>query len=114
MAKRKTTYKFWGRQCGSGWNDLIRPLEEELFQLGGTISQIKEKFGQLSFHYSLPRKVPRVKRIAFARLVREAEAASLCVCEKCGQPGELINDRGYYFTACTMCRTAKLDRNRFG
>ncbi len=112
MKKPKTTYELWGHQCGDGWNDLVQPLEDELSRLGGTIRQIKEKFGRLRFSYALPSKVPEIQRQAFARRVRQAEEASVRICETCGRPGELVCDDGYYLTACDACREAmRLRRN---
>jgi hypothetical protein len=112
ITKRKTVYEVWGRQCGDGWNDLVQPLEDELLRLGGTIRQIKEKFGCLCFHYALPSKVPEIERLAFARRVRQAEEASVRTCETCGRPGELACDDGFYLTACDACREAmRLRRN---
>lgn len=104
MKKRKTTYELWGQQCGDGWNGLIEPLYDDLRRLKGTPRQIKEKFGALVFAYSLPRNVSDAKRETFRRKVERAEAASLHVCERCGQPSRLTNATGYLTTVCEMCR----------
>jgi hypothetical protein len=107
MKKRKTAYQLWGRQCGDGWNGLVQPLHDDVLRLGGTVRQIKEKFGSLRFAYSLPKTIPEAERREFRQRVEAVEAASLGVCERCGRPGELINRKGYLFTACNACRDGR-------
>jgi hypothetical protein len=107
MKKPKTTYELWGWQCGDGWKELVQPLEAEVIQLGGTISQIKEKFGSLCFFYSLPRAVPKARREELARRVRQAVDLSACTCQRCGKPGSLVSTGGILRTVCEECRALK-------
>jgi hypothetical protein len=107
MKKRKTRYDLSGRECGEGWSGIVQPLFDDLMRLGGDVRQIKEKFGGLRFYYSLPPTVSSDQREAFARRVRRAEEASFKICETCGKPGRLVNDRGYLFTACHTCHEAR-------
>jgi hypothetical protein len=90
----------WGFECNDGWAALIRRLSERLEPLiaaqsedeRACASQVKEKFGTLSFYmYGATDEM--------AELVREAELESEVTCEICGEPGVL---RGQYwlFTAC--------------
>ena len=104
MKRRKTVYELWGRQCGAGWNDIVQPLCDDVLRMGGSIRQIKEKFGALVFAYGLPKTISERERRAFRGRVQQAEAASLTVCETCGGPGELVNDEGYLVVACATCR----------
>jgi hypothetical protein len=106
-SKEKTIYETFGRQCRDGWNGILQPLCDEVERLGGTIHQIKEKFGGLRFHYRLPRGTSDADKEAFAQRVRRAEDESLRTCETCGKPGELIRKEGYLFTACERCRDAR-------
>jgi|ERR1700733_16275736 hypothetical protein len=92
-----------GQQCGDGWNGLIQPLKTEVIQLGGTIRQIKEKFGRLCFFYSLPSNVSDASREALRRRVQQAEEAITSTCEKCGKPGALVSIGSIYRTACEEC-----------
>jgi hypothetical protein len=112
MKKANTWYELSGRECGQGWNDIIQPLYGELLRLGGTVRQIKEKFGGLRFYYRLPSRISSAKKHSFAQKVRQAEETSLSICERCGKPGELANDQGYLFTACKSCRDARRELNR--
>jgi hypothetical protein len=111
MKRLKTVFEYRGRQCGDGWNDLVQPLQDEVQQLGGTIRQIKEKFGGLVFQYNLPNRVSETKRRALRRRVERAQVASLSVCETCGAPGELVNHKGYLFTVCAACLEQKRQLN---
>lgn len=105
--KLPTDYDVWGRQCGDGWDGLIRPLQDEVLRLGGKIRQIKEKFGGLRFHYELPKKVPERERNALQRRVEQAMRASFAICETCGAPASLVRHDGLYFTACPSCLAKK-------
>jgi rubrerythrin len=111
MRKPKTVYELRGRECGDGWNSIVQPLQDEVQRLGGTVRQIKEKFGGLRFYCSLPKKISENKRHAFRRRVEQAEEASFRVCETCGAPGELVNHKGYLFTACPACLERKRQLN---
>ncbi len=103
MKEAPTTFELWGRQCGSGWDALVQPLEDEVSRLGGKIRQVKQKFGQLCFFYSFPSSVSESKRRAFARKVREAEQRSVHICENCGNAGQLSKEGGFYLTRCEAC-----------
>ena len=107
MRKPQTTYELWGRQCRSGWDALVQPLEEEVSQLGGRIRQVKQKFGRLCFFYSLPRSTSEPQRLTFAQTVRHAEEMSVRICETCGNAGTLFNDGGIYLTRCETCFKAR-------
>jgi hypothetical protein len=107
VKKPPTPFETYGRQCGEGWNSLIAPLCDEVLRMGGTITQIKEKFGALNFHYRLPAKIKAAQRRKFQRKVMQAMAASLKICETCGGPGELTNLRGVLLVACAVCLEAK-------
>ncbi len=81
----------------SGWYGLLKELIVDLIELGWDkqICQVKEKFGGLRFYInSAPDEVH--KRI------REAEDLSYSVCERCGNPGELREDRRWMMTLCDV------------
>jgi hypothetical protein len=61
MQKLKTVYELYGRECGAGWNGIIRPLEDNLLRLGGEVLQIKEKFGGLVFTTVCRQKFPNMR-----------------------------------------------------
>jgi hypothetical protein len=109
MRKPQTTYELWGRQCGSGWDALVQPLEDEVLQLGGRVRQVKQKFGRLCFFYSLPRSISEPDRLALARTVRQAEEMSARICETCGGPGESVNNGGIYLIRCAACLGRRRD-----
>jgi hypothetical protein len=89
-----------------GW----RPLLEKLFSdfdvvLRGSagakvrILQIKEKFGGLRFYFRVS-GIPDVVEEKLRSLSRRAEDASFALCEVCGAPGKLRNDKGWWHTRC--------------
>lgn len=80
---------------GKGWTPLITQLIKDLFAAGwdGEIFQVKEKFGGLRFY------VGAVPDGAY-ELIDKAENDSYHICEVCGQPGELRNDRSWLLTLC--------------
>jgi hypothetical protein len=107
VKKLPTAFETYGRQCGEGWNSLIGPLCDEVLQMRGAITQIKEKIGPLNFHYKLPATIKAARRRKFQRKVMRATDASLKVCETCGSPGELTNLRGVLLVACDACLETK-------
>lgn len=89
-----------GFRCGDGWFDLIDQLCSEIqWWISENrmppvqVSQIKEKFGTLRFIFSGGNDVTfGMKDLA--------EAMSACICEECGAPGRLREERNYKLTLC--------------
>ena len=82
-------------EIGDGWFPLIKELIEDLISLGWDkqTCQVKEKFGGLRFYINTGSDE------IFDR-ISKAEEDSYKICEKCGKPGELRNDIGWYRTLC--------------
>jgi hypothetical protein len=82
-------------EIGDGWFPLIKELIEDLISLGWDkqTCQVKEKFGGLRFYINTGSDE------IFDR-ISKAEEDSYKTCEKCGKPGELRNDIGWYRTLC--------------
>jgi len=100
----------WGFECSDGWEPLIRKLSEMLKrieELTGhqtVASQVKEKFGTLSFyHYTLPPedKVDPIVSEIIDACVNNAEHRSAWTCEECGDYGQLRNDNNWLTTLCS-------------
>jgi hypothetical protein len=98
-------------ECGDGWLDIIEDLANKLeplvvkwiekneadeLSIGPCASQIKEKYGTLSF-YML------TETDEMSALIREAEKRSSITCETCGNPGSLRGEHWYY-TSCEDCK----------
>lgn len=97
-----TTEKVF-RENGPGWNDLIDPLEARVEKLGGTVQQIKEKFGGLRFYYSPAETYSVQADAAWAALqddVDQAERDSYKLCEMCGKSGVLMTTGTWLKTLC--------------
>jgi hypothetical protein len=93
----------FGFECGNGWFELIKELCEKLKALDlkdFRVQQVKEKFGGLRFYTG---GVELEKAYEVDRLISEAEAKSLTVCEECGKPGK-PGGRGWIKTQCETCR----------
>lgn len=115
-ADMRTTAMCWGFECGDGWYNLLdalmsniqghidwrarqrayaieqksKKIPEEVPQV--VLSQVKEKFGTLSFYYT-----GGDERIF--GMVMLAETISGQTCEWCGKPGERRNG-GWIRTLC--------------
>ncbi|MDD5297963.1 MAG: hypothetical protein PHU46_13730 [Rhodocyclaceae bacterium] len=90
----------WGFSCGDGWFTLIETLCERLQfwtdrnQAPQVVTrQVKEKFGTLSFYVRGANDVQ-------CGMIWMAEAMSAHICEKCGQPGKVLNHEGWIMTRC--------------
>lgn len=131
--KPENSCMFWGFDVGDGWYELIKELMTKLDELrvqypkdfkGFRIAQVKEKFGGLRFyvnHYpncgmpDMPLK-EFFENNPVERLITKAEQDSYSICEDCGQPGKLRNDRPWIRTLCDKCSLEDLERKkrRFG
>jgi hypothetical protein len=89
-----------GIMCGDGWFDLLDVLCDNLqFQTDRcgapqiVASQVKEKFGELSFHR---REASEAQR----GMIAMAEAMSSRMCERCGKPGRTLIFNSLRQTVC--------------
>lgn len=82
-------------ECDVGWDDLLLELDSKLAELAPDyqVLQIKEKYGGLRF-YAIGLSDEGLD------LIEEYEDRSLTICETCGSPGRLMQDRGWYKTVC--------------
>ena len=99
----------FGFECGDGWfqliYDLARKIEPVIDKLpqsaqdGLSASQVKEKYGTMSFYINEPLgHEDTIKNIR--ALICYAESKSKYICEKCGEPGVRENDFGWLKTLC--------------
>jgi len=89
---------------GEGWYDLVDQAFnqiKELLENGAgsiTITEIKEKFGELRIYYILE-DVHDTDAFAVSQFITEAETLSTRTCEICGEPGK-TRDLPYIVTLC--------------
>lgn len=85
------------RECGYGWSSLIDPIIDRIEEMGGTVTQVKEKYGRLRIYWD-----PGEKEIddSIERAVDEAEEKSATLCELCAAPARLMYARYWYKTLC--------------
>jgi len=100
--KEERTYREVYKECGSGWNAIIHPLIDFVLDNGGTVLQVKEKFGGLRFYYSPPAlndngELGR-KWEGFEETVRSAEAEARRTCEITGLEGVTCSNGGWLKT----------------
>lgn len=102
-----------------GWFPLVEKLCQEITDAYNTaelpmdicVEQVKEKWGELRFYfYFVNRKsttdtADKVKQLhcKIVEIVDRYEDKSSTVCEECGQPGELRDERGYIHSLCDDC-----------
>ena len=109
--KRKTPFELFGIEPGYGWYGLILPIINEINLYNKrnpgdemTITQIKEKFGTLSFYVSA---APNY----IHGMISKAEHDSQFICEECGTVGKLADINGWYMTLCENHIKAKKESN---
>ena len=87
-------------ECDKGWHDLIDRTLELIDSVSKpdnfTITQIKEKFGELRIYY-----YPANDMID--NIIEFAINESLTICEMCGKKGKLRYFYGWYKTLCNEC-----------
>ena len=104
----------FGFEIGDGWSELIVALCAHIDAVlkdhpdaRFDVVQVKEKFGALRFYYRLEDVEDSV-----AQAVREAVdlacEASACICERCGRPGRINPDDGWFAARCEDCRGRRL------
>lgn len=95
-------------ECGSGWFSIIALALHEIDRaIKGLktpedyyVVQIKEKLGGLRIYMSANFDENGNRIDAFDEIIERAEDAAINICETCGKPGKLVNDHGWYYTAC--------------
>jgi hypothetical protein len=88
---------------GEGWHKLIIPLIDAVLDAGGSIHQIKEKFGGLRFYYGFDKEIPNEVFDRINNMVNLAEDQSYHICENCGKPGETRSNHYWLKTLCDSC-----------
>lgn len=107
-----------------GWKRPVLQLCELLERLGGVrCVQVKQKLGGLRFYIESANpyedhftrrglvSVPCPDRDLARALVNACEAACWTLCERCGEPGRLMNEGGYLTTTCEPCHVAAEEEN---
>ena len=93
----------FGWQCGEGWYPLIEELLDKLQEIenkqhiGLEITEIKEKYGGL-------RVYTNAGNDEIWDLIEKYERRTNTICERCGKPGKLRNNHGWYTTLCDECQ----------
>jgi len=96
----------FGFQCNDGWFLLLWHLSAKLEPLGVTVSQAKQKFGNLRVYLDYNK---RPSADAYA-LIQGTEQSSKTTCEDCGQPGELSELYHWWATLCKPCYNMRKER----
>lgn len=96
---------FW---CPDGWLPLVLELDTQLCRINPDyrIVEVKERLGQLRF--GIEQWDDEMKQ-----LIKQAELASLTICQNCGAPDAGSVDMGCVATLCDTC-TVSEDYHRRG
>jgi hypothetical protein len=100
----------WGMECDDGWYELLDKCMEKLqyfcdicskqgTKVQVVASQIKEKYGTLSFYYS-GEGGTRTDWDIIDDIINEAERKSAYICEVTGKHGEICRRGGWLRTLC--------------
>jgi hypothetical protein len=96
-------------RVGKGWYSLITDLDRKIAAVDPAyrIFGVDAMFGELWYDSGatgeLWNESVQAKFVDIAVLVRAAEVASLTICEACGQPGRLMDRRGWFASLCPAC-----------
>lgn len=96
MSDPRTAFNLFGIECGIGWEPLYAPIIAKIQACGGTVLQVKEKFGGLRLYFG----APEPHNTEIDALVRAAEELSTKTCEICGKRGENRPQHGWWRTLC--------------
>ncbi|WP_147423837.1 hypothetical protein [Cohnella endophytica] len=132
----------FGCEVGDGWYEVLRGLCHEVakaYESAGlpvdiVVDRVKEKFGQLRFHYHRVDYDPGIHAIdsldgrdlqakpdrselhqEVTKIVQKWKISSTTVCESCGAAGVLRRDLRWVQTLCQQCyspRKQKIDEWR--
>lgn len=97
--------------CGPGWHKLIRETCDKIAALEPPdfkFVQIKEKFGGLRL-YAQGNTGEKTQEIY--QILHDAEDASYCICEECGETEGVQNLAGKYGwlkSLCPQCHAARM------
>lgn len=87
------------RSVGKGWSQLINNLYDAKPKKTEVL-QVKEKYGTLRFYISSSTEW-------YFDLIEFYESLSGTICEQCGRPGKLREDRSWILTLCDECNKEK-------
>lgn len=97
----------WGDEApvleySSGWDAIVEQLDTAILALdpGYRVSQVKTKFGELTFYTDLSLEIQPDTAERIYALVLAAERESRSVCESCGRPGKIRSIGGWLSTMC--------------
>ena len=96
-------FNLFGIECGNGWLPLLIPILEYILKYNEehpgseiTITQIKEKYGELRVYVDHGTD-------ELYDLIDDATEKSCWICEECGKPGETKEVHGWLYTRCDEC-----------
>jgi hypothetical protein len=94
----RETAMCWGLEIGDGWYDLIDNLCSVLEKICPEVeaTQVKEKWGGVRFYVCNSNNDADF-------VIRLAEHKSYYICEKCGEAGEIRDDKYWLVTLCDKC-----------
>lgn len=93
----------WALDVGEGWRPIVRKAIADIKARGGTIIQVKEKFGGLRLYCQGEDR-------EIYHIAHDAEAACESRCEYCGNPGKLRSN-AWLKTLCDDCQAKREKSN---
>jgi hypothetical protein len=99
-------------ECMEGWADLIDKTLHGIRVVfpEASVAQIKEKFGALRIYLRNPDPFSPSEEDDWARyhaaekICAAALERSKSICEACGQPGRVIEEKRWLYVRCDRCR----------
>jgi hypothetical protein len=95
----RMTWAYKAFDIGPGWIPIVVELDQKMAEVAPEyeLVQVKEKFGGLRFYTGV---VNKDHYDAVNALIAEAEKKAAVTCDECGQPGSMVQTRGWYHISC--------------
>jgi len=107
----------WARCVGPGWYPFVARCCLTVLENGGTIAQVKEKFGGLRLYADFPEEPEDshsqlflwdVYQNQIKKYIQAAETASYWICEECGTTRNNVTTKGGWLrTLCEPCHKSR-------
>lgn len=103
----KTPFELFAFEVGAGWLPHAQAAVTAIRGAGGSVLQVKEKFGGLRIYFEAPADVYD----QLDRLVDDTAYRCSFLCEDCGKEAACVRTEGWLKTLCPACARSDEERD---